>query len=128
MVTSSLEDRRFHRGEPCRNSSSRATSRHLRSPGCAVIFEDSSGPLLYRGDVRRSTREVRGESCRQGLVFPTPYATLSVDWGEGGYREALRKASEQAQGAPLSDVRADLHLIGILIWREECLVVTAQAP
>jgi len=25
-------------------------------------------------------------------------------------------------------VRADLHLIGILIWREECLVVTAQAP
>jgi hypothetical protein len=93
-----------------------------------VIFEDSSGPLLYRGEVRRGTREVRGESCRQGLVFPTPFATLSVDWGEGGYREALRKASAEAQGAPLSDVRADLHLIGILIWREECLVVTAQAP
>ena len=93
-----------------------------------VIFEDSSGPLLYRGDVRRGTREVRGESCRQGLVFPTPFATLSADWGEAGYREALGKASEAAQGAPLSDVRADLHLIGILIWREECLVVTAQAP
>jgi hypothetical protein len=92
-----------------------------------VIFEDSSGPLLYRGDVRRGTREVRGESCRRGLVFPSPFATLSVDWGEGGYREALRKASDAAHGAPLSDVRADLHLTGILIWREECLVVTAQA-
>jgi hypothetical protein len=93
-----------------------------------VIFEDSSGPLLYRGDVRRGTREVRGESCRQGFIVPSPFPTLSVDWGEGGYREALRKASDEAHGAPLSDVRADLHLTGILIWREECLVVTAQAP
>ena len=92
-----------------------------------VLFEDSSGPLLYRGDVRRGTREVRGESCRQGFVFPSPFATFSVDWGEGGYREALRKASDEAHGAPLSDVRADLHLTGILIWRKECLVVTAQA-
>ena len=48
-------------------------------------------------------------------------------WGEAGYREALRKASEAAQGAPLSDVRADLRQTGILIWRQECLVVTAQA-
>jgi hypothetical protein len=93
-----------------------------------VIFEDSSGPLLYRGDVRRGTREVRGESCRRGLVVPTPFVTLSADWGEAGYREALGKASEEARGAPLSDVRADLHWFGILIWREECLVVTAQAP
>jgi hypothetical protein len=92
-----------------------------------VIFEDSSGPLLYRGDVRRGTREVRGESCRQGFVVPAPFATVSIDWGDAGYREALRKASEVAQGAPLSDVRADLHLTGILIWRKECLVVTAQA-
>ena len=92
-----------------------------------VIFEDSSGPLLYRGDVRRGTREVRGESCRQGFALPTSFAPLSIDWGEGGYREALRKASDEAHGAPLSDVRADLHLTGILIWRTECLVVTAQA-
>ena len=93
-----------------------------------VIFEDTSGPLLYRGEVRRGTRDVRGESCRQGLVLPSPFATLSINWGEGGYREALRKASDEAHGAPLSDVRADLHLTGILLWREECLVVTAQAP
>ena len=95
-------------------------------PG-GVVFEDSSGPLLYRGDVRRGTREVRGESCRHGFVFPVPSGLLSIDWGEAGYREALRKASDAARGAPLSDVRADLHLTGILIWREQCLVVTAQA-
>ena len=95
-------------------------------PG-GVIFEDAAGPLLYRGDVRRGTREVRGESCRHGFVLPTPGPTLSVSWGEAGYREALRKASDQAGGALLSDVRADLHMTGILIWREECLVVTAQA-
>lgn len=93
-----------------------------------VIFEDAAGPLLYRGDVRRGTREVHGESCRQGLVVPSPWATFSVDWGDAGYREALAKASNEADGAPLSDVRADLHLTGILIWRKECLVVTAQAP
>ena len=91
-----------------------------------VVFEDSSGPLLYRGDVRRGTREVRGESCRQGFIFPSP--TLSIDWGNEGYRDALLKASEAAHGAPLSDVRADLHFTGILLWREECLIVTAQAP
>lgn len=93
-----------------------------------VIFEDSTGPLLYRGDVRGGTREVRGESCRQGLALPVAGTTLSAAWGEAGYREALRKASDAARGAPLSDVRADLHQTGILIWREECLVVTAQAP
>lgn len=93
-----------------------------------VIFEESSGPLLYRGDVAGGTREVRGESCRQGLALPVPSAVLSVDWGEAGYRDALRKASEAAHHAPLSDVRADLRQRGILIWREECLVVTAIAP
>jgi len=93
-----------------------------------VIFSDSSGPLLYRGEVRGgAAREVRGESCRQGFALPVTSTTLSVDWGEAGYRDALRKASEAAQGAPLSDVRADLHQTGILIWREECLVVTARA-
>jgi hypothetical protein len=92
-----------------------------------VIFEESSGPLLYRGDVRGGTREVRGESCRQGFALPVSSLMFSIDWGEAGYRDALRKASESAQGAPLSDVRADLHRTGILIWREECLVVTAQA-
>jgi hypothetical protein len=92
-----------------------------------VIFEESSGPLLYRGDVRGGSREVRGESCRQGLALPVSSVMLSIDWGEAGYRDALRKASESAHGAPLSDVRADLHQTGILIWREECLVVTAQA-
>ena len=93
-----------------------------------VLFEDSSGPLLYRGDVRSGTREVRGESCRQGLALPVASTFLSIDWGEAGYRDALRKASLAAQDAPLSDVRADLHQTGVLIWREVCLVVTAQAP
>ena len=92
-----------------------------------VIFEDSTGPLLYRGDVRGGTREVRGEACRQGFALPVTSSTVSIDWGEAGYRDALRKASEAAHGAPLSDVRADLHQTGILLWREECLVITAQA-
>jgi len=92
-----------------------------------VLFEDGAGPLAYRGDVGAGTREVRGEACRSGLALPVPSTTLSVSWGDGGYREALRKASEAANGAPLSDVRADLHQTGILFWRKECLVVTAQA-
>ncbi|MFT3915253.1 MAG: hypothetical protein QM704_14380 [Anaeromyxobacteraceae bacterium] len=91
-----------------------------------VLFEDSAGPLACRGDVGAGTRDVRGEACRRGLAVPVPSATLSVAWGEGGYREALRKASEAANGAPLSDVQVDLHQTGILFWREECLVVTAR--
>ena len=99
----------------------------LRPP--AVIFEDSSAPLEYRADTTRSAREVVGESCRN--VIALPYFLYGghplVGWGEAGYRDAMRKAQEKAPGASLSHVRADLHLTNILVFRRECLVVTASA-
>jgi len=48
-------------------------------------------------------------------------------WGDAGYRDAVAKAQAQAPGSTLSDVRADVHFINVLIWRQECLEVTAAA-
>jgi hypothetical protein len=101
----------------------------MRSPPVALIFEDSSAPLEYRAGTARSEREVQGESCRNSLGLP--YFWLGgrdlIGWGDAGYRDAMAKAQEKAPGASLSDVRADLHLINVLVFRRTCLVVTAAA-
>lgn len=92
--------------------------------GPATVYEDVSAPLQYRADVRRGTREVRGEACQTGVFLPGIPA--SIAWGEGGYRDAVRQAQEQAPGAALTDVRADLRVLSILtIFRKQCVVVTA---
>ena len=41
------------------------------------------------------------------------------------YRDAVSKAQEQAPGRSLNNLRADLHVTNILVFRRECLVVTA---
>jgi len=72
---------------------------------------------------------VRGEACRNAFGLPL-FLWGGPDlagWGEAGFREAVTRAQEQAPGATLSDVRADLHLINILVVRRECVVVTAAA-
>ena len=40
---------------------------------------------------------------------------------------AIASAQAKAPGKTLSDVRADLRFENILIWRQECLEVTAAA-
>jgi len=100
-----------------------------QQPRVAGIFEDSSFPIAYRAAVGPGSREVRGEACRNAFGLPLfLYGGPDLaGWGEAGFREAVARAQEQAPGAALSDVRADLHLINILVVRRECVVVTAAA-
>ena len=101
----------------------------MRPQRTAVIFEDSSAGLDWRADTGASPREVHGESCRSAIGLPLFFMGGQdlVGWGAAGYRDAVAKAQAQAPGAALSDVRADLRFVNILIWRQECLEITAAA-
>jgi hypothetical protein len=101
----------------------------MRPRSVALIFEDSSAALEWRADTGSGPREVQGESCRNAVGLPL-FLWGGPDlagWGEAGYRDAVAKAQAQAPGSTLSDVRADLRFINILVWRKECVVVTAAA-
>jgi hypothetical protein len=98
-------------------------------PRPAIIFEDSSAAFDWRADTGAALREVHGESCRNAIGLPLfLYGGWDLGaWGDAGYRDAVAKAQAQAPGSTLSDVRADVHFINVLIWRQECLEVTAAA-
>jgi hypothetical protein len=98
-----------------------------RSTG--LIFEDSSAPLEWRADTRAAPREVHGESCRNAIGLPLFWwgGQDLIGWSEAGYRDAVANAQAQAPGKTLSDVRADLRFINVLVFRRECLEVTAAA-
>ena len=101
----------------------------IRPHRVAIVFEDSSAPLEWRADTGSAPREVQGESCRNALGLPL-FIWGGPDlagWGDAGYRDAVAKAQAQAPGSTLSDVRADVRFINILVWRKECLEVTAAA-
>jgi hypothetical protein len=96
-------------------------------PKPGLVFEDSSAPLEYRADTVGGKREIQGESCRNAIGLPLFWGGQDLaGWGDAGYRDAVRKAQEHAPGAVLSDVRADVHIINVLVFRRECLVVTAS--
>jgi hypothetical protein len=100
----------------------------IRPQGPGLVFEDSSAPMEWRADLGAGTREVHGESCRSAIGLPLFWGGWDVaGWGDAGYRDAVAKAQAQAPGTTLSDVRADVHFVNILIWRQECLEVTAAA-
>ena len=101
----------------------------IRPRQVAIVFEDSSAGLEWRADTEAAPREVHGESCRNGIGLPLFFwgGQDLVGWGDAGYRDAVAKAQAQAPGSTLSDVRADVHFINVLIWRQECLQVTAAA-
>jgi hypothetical protein len=107
-----------------------------------VVYQDSSGPLTYRPTAvgEGVPREVRGEACQSGLMFPVGLiwaaaaagsparapAFLSAGWGAAGYAEAVSSALGAMPGARLADVRADLQTRIILgVWRQQCVRVTA---
>jgi hypothetical protein len=101
----------------------------MRPYRIALAVEDSSAPLAWRADTRSAPIEVHGESCRSAIGLPLFLwggADL-VGWADAGYRDAVAKAQAQAPGSTLSDVRADVRFINVLIWRQECLEVTASA-
>ena len=79
----------------------------------------------YRIGAARSPRRVLPQRRRPASFLVGGYDLAG--WGDAGYRDAVAKAQSQAPGSTLSDVRADLHFINILVWRQECLVVTAAA-
>src|SRR5437764_682622 len=96
---------------------------------CGCIYGNVSVPLAYRAAIGTGSREVRGEACRNAFGLPL-FLWGGPDlagWGEAGFRDAIARAQEQAPGTTLSEVRADLHLINILVVRRECVVVTAAA-
>ena len=101
----------------------------IRARPPAIVFEDSSAALEWRADTGSAPREVHGESCRSAIGLPL-FLWGGWDlggWGDAGYRDAVAKAQAQAPGSTLSDVRADVRFVNILVWRQECLEVTAAA-
>jgi len=101
----------------------------IRPRGVAIVFEDSSGPLEWRADTGSAPREVHGESCRSAIGLPLfLWGGLDLGgWGDAGYRDAVAKAQAQAPGRTLSDVRVDVRFVNVLVWRQDCLEVTAAA-
>ena len=101
----------------------------IRPYRIGLVFEDSSGPLEWRADTGSAPREVHGESCRNAIGLPLFLWGGSdlAGWGDAGYRDAVAKAQAQAPGSRLSDVRADVRFFNILLWRQECLEITASA-
>jgi hypothetical protein len=110
-------------------------ARSITSPRrIAIIFEDSSAPLEWRADMEAAPREIHGESCRNAIGLPLFFRLRPlgrgddlVGWGEAGYRDAVAQAQAQAPGSTLSDIRADIRFINILVFRKECVHVTASA-
>lgn len=98
-------------------------------PRPALVFEDSSAPLAWRPDTNSAPREVHGEACRNAIGLPLFLwgGYDLVGWSDAGYRDAVVKAQAQAPGSTLSDVRADLRFVNVLVWRRECVEVTAAA-
>jgi hypothetical protein len=101
----------------------------LRPRGVGLVFEDSSAAFDWRADTGAAPREVHGESCRNAIGLPLfLYGGADlVGWGEDAYRDAVAKAQAQAPGSTLSDVRADVRFVNVLVWRQECLEITAAA-
>jgi hypothetical protein len=96
-------------------------------PRPALVFDDSTAGLEWRADVLGGSREVRGESCRNAVGLPLFLwgGYDLVGWSEGGYRDAVAQAQAQAPGRILTDVRVDVRFINILVFRKECLEITA---
>jgi hypothetical protein len=72
---------------------------------------------------------IHGESCRNAIGLPL-FLWGGWDlggWGDAGYRDAVAKAQAQAPGRTLSDVRVDVRFVNVVVWRKECLEVTAAA-
>lgn len=94
--------------------------------------------------LRAPPREARGEACRTMLAFPgspptvfmgsdfaarfVPDNSLFITAGNDGYTKAIERAQRSVDGAPLFDVRADMHTTAVLsIVRIECIEVHALA-
>jgi hypothetical protein len=101
----------------------------MRPRPVAIVFEDSSAALGWRADTGAAPREVHGESCRNAIGLPLFFwgGRNLAGWGDAGYRDAVAKAQAQAPGSTLSDVRADVRFVNVLVWRQECLEITAAA-
>lgn len=119
-----------------------------RGPGALrlpplVVYQDSAGPLSYRSTPvgPGALREVRGEACQSGLMFPIGLLWAAVEsgntarapgfisggWGEGGYAEAVASALRAAPNSRLVAVRADMNTRIILgVWRQQCVRVLAS--
>jgi hypothetical protein len=78
--------------------------------------------------VQGGSREVRAEACHNAVGLPLFLwgGWDLVGWGQEGYRDAIAKAQALAPGETLTDIRADIRFTNVLIWREECVVVTAS--
>src|SRR2546428_507253 len=119
--------RRWARLECARNGGAHM-KRMLAVMGCAVagcIYADVKTPLAYRAPTAVEAKaagaaDVEGTACNQAVLG-------LVAWGDGGYAAAVADAKARSGATTLSDVRADVRFINILVWRKECLEVTAAA-
>lgn len=115
-----------------------------------VLVTSARFPVQYRSPLPRDVsgvasppRTAVGESCVDGFTFPVsppavflgsgavistlPWTSLSVTLGDHGYATALARARDSVAGAPLYDVRTDVHVISILsIWTRSCIEIHAS--
>jgi len=115
-----------------------------------TLYQGTVDPVQYRSPLPRdvhtspeAARQASGRSCRTLLTFPSipptpfygsslasqviPWQSLAIVFGDQSYATAIGKARDSVDGAPLYDVRADLHTTAVLgIWRSECIEVHAS--
>src|SRR5438105_1449516 len=91
--------------------------------GC--IYADVKAPLAYRAATAVEAKAT-GAAAVEGIACNKAVLGLA-GWAERGVREAVRDAQSQAPGATPSDLRADVRFVNIVIFRRECIEVTAAA-
>jgi hypothetical protein len=117
----------------------------------SVIASNQTAPQAYRSEASthavnpNKLKSVEGTACQKGFSVPlgppqgvgyssssglTYYASSwpSFKWGQGGVADAIADIEEN-YGAidQLLDVKVDTHHWGLLIYREQCVVVSAKA-
>jgi hypothetical protein len=122
------------------------------SPSGGTIYQGTTDAVQYRSALPRDAsrppgppREAYGTACHTTLTVPfSPPAPflgssfvlgtlplrqpLVIAAGDAGFAAVMARARQSVQGAPLYDVRVDLHTIAVLgIVRRDCLEIHASA-
>jgi hypothetical protein len=121
------------------------------SPSGGTLYQGTTDGVQYRSTLPRDAKsdkpplEASGQACRYTASFPpdppTPFygsqwvvqqlplrQPLVILAGDAGFVTAMEEASRSVNGAPLYDVRADMHTITLLsVLRRDCLEIHALA-
>jgi hypothetical protein len=122
-------------------------------PTGGEVYQGTTDPAQYRsalprdyGGAKKKPRAAVGEACQYSFNLPpnppTPFPgsdvvvsnlplkrSFTILAGDAGFATAVENARQSVQGAPIYDVRADMHTTMVLsIVRRDCLEIHASAP